>query len=187
MERKGDWILTYTGVEFYPADPRPEEINISDIAHALSNLCRFGGHTEGFYSVAEHSVLVSTLVPPELALVALMHDASEAYLVDLPRPIKQMEGMEFYRNMEDNLQKVICEVYELPYPYPEPVHRMDRLACFVEAHELMQAAWADKEIQELPFEVPPFELYRLRPELAKVQFLNRYQELTGNARNPLVG
>ena len=88
MTDRGPWIQTFTGGAFYPFDPRPEEIHIVDIAHALSNLCRFAGHTSRFYSVAEHSVYVAEHCEREHALAGLLHDASEAYLVDIPRPIK---------------------------------------------------------------------------------------------------
>ena len=63
--RKGDWILTYSGIEFWPLDPRPEDVRIEDIAHALSMQCRFAGHCDRFYSVAEHSIRVADLVPRE--------------------------------------------------------------------------------------------------------------------------
>ena len=92
-ERVGDWIQTMSGVIFYPLDPRPEEIRIEDIAHALSHQCRFAGHCREFYSVAEHSVRVSRELPQEFMLWGLLHDASEAYLVDLPRPIKRWSAM----------------------------------------------------------------------------------------------
>ena len=66
--RKGDWMQTYTGRQFWPIDPRANEVHIEDIAHALSMMCRYNGHCRTFYSVAEHSVLVSQHVPPEHAL-----------------------------------------------------------------------------------------------------------------------
>ena len=82
--RNGSWLQTYTGIQFWPLDPRPEEIDIQDIAHALSLLCRFNGHCQRFYSVAEHSVHVSTILAPEFGLWGLLHDAAEAYLSDIP-------------------------------------------------------------------------------------------------------
>jgi uncharacterized protein len=91
--RTGDWIQTYTGKQFWPLSPLPEDIVIEDIAHALSMQCRFGGHVRTFYSVAQHSVHVSLLVEPQYALWGLLHDAAEAYLVDLPRPIKKFSEM----------------------------------------------------------------------------------------------
>ena len=94
--RKGDWIQTFTGRAFYVLDPRPEDVDIEDIAHALSMQCRFAGHCREFYSVAQHSVTASWLVPPEDALWGLLHDAAEAYVVDLPRPIKRAWQLESY-------------------------------------------------------------------------------------------
>lgn len=74
-ERIGDWIQTFTGRQFWPLDPQPDHIDIADIAHALAHDCRFGGHCRRFYSVAEHSVLLSRAVAPEFRLAALMHDS----------------------------------------------------------------------------------------------------------------
>ena len=79
-ERRGDWIQTYLGIQFWPLDPRPEEVMLFDIAHSLSNMCRFTGHCREFYSVAQHSVIVSQNVPREDAAWGLLHDASEAYM-----------------------------------------------------------------------------------------------------------
>lgn len=89
-KRRGDWMMTYSGRAFWPLDPRADEIDPLDIAHALSMLCRYGGHVRRFYSVAEHCVLMSHAVAPEHALWALLHDATEAYMVDLPRPINRI-------------------------------------------------------------------------------------------------
>ena len=107
--RKGDWFQTYSGRQFWPCDPKPEEIYLVDIAHALSNQCRFAGHCQRFYSVAQHSVIVSEQVPFEHAVWGLLHDAAEAYLVDLPRPIKRHSvlGRE-YKLLEEQLQTCIA-------------------------------------------------------------------------------
>ena len=94
IDRGDGWITTYTGQHFYPLDPRPHEVNMLDIAHALSMICRFNGHTQFFYSVAEHSIRCAYHAHEqwpdriELQLAALLHDASEAYLCDIPRPVK---------------------------------------------------------------------------------------------------
>ena len=94
------WIETYSGKQFYLDGTDTDSIVIEDIAHALANLCRYNGHTNRFYSVAEHSVLVSYAVPKEYALWGLMHDASEAYLSDIPRPFKAMIAN--YKTMEEH-------------------------------------------------------------------------------------
>ncbi|MFG0247924.1 MAG: phosphohydrolase, partial [Phycisphaeraceae bacterium JB051] len=78
------WIQTYTGKAFYPLREDPGIIDIRDIAHALSLQCRFNGHCSDFYSVAQHSVHVSEVVPQAFALWGLLHDAAEAYMSDLP-------------------------------------------------------------------------------------------------------
>lgn len=102
------------GARFYPLDPHPDDIHLSDIIHALSNTCRYGGHTNRFYSVAEHCVLLARWVrekghTPELAMAALMHDAAEAYLGDVPRPIKGM--LPDYCEIEKNVERVIFDKF----------------------------------------------------------------------------
>lgn len=125
-ERSGrDWIQTYTGKMFWPLDPRAEDIDPVDIAHALGNLCRYAGHVKTFYSVAEHSVLMSNTVDPENALWALVHDASEAYLVDIPRPVKNHPSMAPYREAEDRLLLCVAERFGLPPEMPAQVVQYD--------------------------------------------------------------
>ena len=87
--RVGDWIQTFSGGCFWPLDPRSSEVDIHDIAQSLAMTPRYRGHTVRFYSVAEHSVLVSRAVPPEYALWGLLHDAAEAYTADIPSPLKR--------------------------------------------------------------------------------------------------
>lgn len=84
------FLLTASGVAFDLASPRPHDVVPRDLAHALSRLCRFGGHARTHYSVAQHCVLVSTLVPPSLALAGLLHDAAEAYVGDVVTPVKRL-------------------------------------------------------------------------------------------------
>src|SRR5690349_636686 len=111
MWLRGSWMQTFTGRQFYPLDPRLDEIDPLDIAHALSMICRYGGHTKHFYSVAEHCLLMSHAVAPEYALWALLHDATEAYVGDMVRPLKH--HMPDYRQIEDNLMEVIAERFGL--------------------------------------------------------------------------
>jgi len=108
--RQGEWMETWSGVRFYPLDPRPEEVNIEDIANALSKMCRFGGHSRQFYSVAEHSLWVSYRVPPWLALAGLLHDAHEAYVGDMIRPVKNSIRIamgSLWDTIEADLQRAI--------------------------------------------------------------------------------
>ena len=87
-----NWTQTYTGKQFRLMNPTQDSICLDDIAHSLSMQCRFNGHTQRFYSVAEHCWWASHIVSPENALQALMHDASEAYISDIPKPFKLMLG-----------------------------------------------------------------------------------------------
>lgn len=122
------WMETFSGQKFHFGAPTPESIHINDIAHALSNLCRYGGHTRKFYSVAEHCCLMSDWVlssghSPQVALEALMHDATEAYLVDMPRPIKhKLPG---YRAIEDGLARAIADRFYLTCPSLMLIHEAD--------------------------------------------------------------
>ena len=95
-------------------DPKPEMVHIEDIANALSNICRFTGHVKKFYSVALHSVRVSYLVPPEDALQALLHDATEAYMSDINSPLKHTDALAGYRLLEQRMWEVIAEKYGIP-------------------------------------------------------------------------
>ena len=83
------FVITRSGVRFDVVNPRPEDVRLEDIVHSLSHLCRFVGHTDRFYSVAEHSVLVSQLCDQEAAVFGLLHDAAEAYVGDLASPVKR--------------------------------------------------------------------------------------------------
>ena len=116
-----DWIQTYTGRKFHPLDPAMTDFDLRDIAHSLSLLCRFNGHCLRFYSVAEHSVRVSRILPDDLKLWGLLHDAGEAYLTDLPRPVKgQMPG---FRDMEDKIVEYVTlrEVKNLSFANARPI------------------------------------------------------------------
>lgn len=174
-ERKGDWGCTYTGRQFWPEDPRPSDIHVLDIAHALSMQCRFGGHCREFYSVAQHSVLVSIACDPAAALWGLLHDASEAYLVDVPRPAKRAPGMAGYREMERRAMAAVCERFGLPVAMPPSVKRADEAVLAAEARDLMPprsvARWY------LPVSAIADRIVPLHPEQAKRAFLARYDQL----------
>ncbi|RWO20743.1 MAG: hypothetical protein EOS09_26300 [Mesorhizobium sp.] len=121
--RKGDWMQTYSGFQFWPLDPRAEEIHIVDIAHALSMQCRYAGHCRRFYSVAEHSVHLARFVSPKNAMWALLHDASEAYLVDVPRPVKP--DLTNYKYLETKVMAEVCKRFGLSPEMPAEVHEVD--------------------------------------------------------------
>ena len=134
------WIKTYTGKKFYPLRPDPAQIDIVDIAHALSNQCRFTGHCKWFWSVGAHSVMVSEVVSMlggnyVEQLWGLLHDASEAYAVDLPTPIKrQVVG---YAEAEKLIMNAIAEAFDLPENMPQIVKDADEIMLATEARDLM--------------------------------------------------
>lgn len=106
------FIRTFSGKHFYYDKINKDDIDINDIAVSLSNICRFAGHLSHFYSVAQHAVLCSQLVPQEFAFEALMHDATEAYCQDIPAPLKRL--LPDYKRMEEKIDAVIREKYGLP-------------------------------------------------------------------------
>lgn len=119
-------IRTFTGKYVNVFDIDPELICIEDIAHGLSMQCRFGGHTSVFYSVAEHCINVSLMCAYGHELAGLLHDASEAYLLDIPRPIKQ--NLPKYYEAEDNLMRVISKKFGFEYPLSKEVKQCDEIA-----------------------------------------------------------
>lgn len=121
--RIGDWMQTHSGRQFWPLDPRPEEIHIEDIAAALSKLCRYGGQCLRFYSVAEHCRHLASAAPDALKFAALMHDGSEAYLCDIIRPIKS--HLTNYLIIEAELERCIAQRFGLEWPTPAAVKRLD--------------------------------------------------------------
>lgn len=123
-------IKTFTGKYINVFDPRPEDICIEDIAHGLSLECRFGKQLPEFYSVAQHSVLVSNLVWGRHKLAALLHDASEAYLGDVPSPIKKR--LRDYKRVEKILMKAIAEKFGFEYPFHKSIKEADRHMLIVE-------------------------------------------------------
>ncbi len=134
-------IQTASGLMVSPLNPDPSTLTLPDIAHALSHICRFTGHTRTFYSVAEHSVRVARLVPPADRLAALLHDATEAYLCDIATPVKAM--LPGYAEAEDRLARVIADKWGVTYPWPESVKRADRIMLHSEDRELIgQPDWA---------------------------------------------
>src|ERR1035441_5023331 len=127
-------ITTSSGIRFWPLLPNPADIRIEDIAHAPSNQCRLAGHAREFYSVAEHSVRVSQHCRPEDALWGLLHDASEAYLCDVPAPLKELPAFGAYRAAERSLQGTIAARFGLVPEQPASVTEADRVMLRSEEH-----------------------------------------------------
>lgn len=167
-------MQTHSGRAFYPLDPDPDDIDIYDIAHSLSMLCRYNGHCRQFYSVAEHSVLLSHTVDPENAPWALMHDAVEAYFGDMVRPVK-VDLPEFVSH-ERNLEVVIAGKFSLGWPMPAQVKEHDTRIVVDEREQNMAPArlpWALLDGCE-PLGVT---LHFWTPAQAKEAFMSRYMQL----------
>lgn len=128
-------IRTYTGKYVNVIDPRPETIDIIDIAHSLSMQVHFIGHLPFHYSIAQHSLVVSRICPRRYALEGLLHDASEAYLSDMSRPLKAY--LPGYRDIESRMMKVISESLGFQYPLPAEVKEADNRALEIEWNEIM--------------------------------------------------
>lgn len=162
-------------------NPSATDFDIGLIAHALSNICRYGGHSRKFYSVAEHSVLVSRVVPDDLALVGLLHDASEAFVGDMPSPLKKM--CQSYRTIENRVQEAIANQFNLPYPFPHDVHVADKRVYLAERKQITDAEDKLWHTEYTPAEVT---VTGMPPKDAKNFFLSRYEELTRGTGNELV-
>jgi hypothetical protein len=170
-----DSITTFSGIRFWPLHPNPADIRIEDISHALSNQCRFAGHSREFYSVAEHSVRVSQHCRPEDALWGLLHDASEAYLSDVPAPLKELPAFEAYRAAERSLQDTIAVRFGLPIEQPRSVTEADRAMLGIEIRDHLRPT-----VGRQPGRPPHHKLAITnpwQPRIAKARFLSRFREL----------
>lgn len=175
--RKGDWIQTYSGNSFWPFDSHIDDIEILDIAHSLSNQCRYSGHCVKFYSVAEHCVLIAQALERDgqdkkVCLWGLFHDAAEAYCSDVPRPIKK--NFPDYVKVEESIMELIASKYSLG-AFPNIVKEYDDRILVDEKSQNMA-----RSIQKwnLPENVPlNVKIECWLPHEAKDQFLKTYINL----------
>lgn len=172
-KRAGDWMQVFTGIQYWPMDPRADEVSLLDIAHSLSMQCRYNGHVNHFYSVAQHCFHVSHLVSRENAVWGLLHDAAEAYCTDIPRPMKKY--LAGYEGIEAANMAVICDHFGLSYEAPDEVKLMDAGICLAEAAALMKEKPAEWNIPEALR--PDIDIVPWSPELAKARFLKRAHDL----------
>lgn len=169
------FIQTLSGKQFDYINSTIDDIDVEDIAGALSNICRFAGHLPEFYSVAQHSVLCSQIVSPEFAFEALMHDAAEAYCQDIPAPLKAL--LPDYRQLEKRTDQLIRLKFGLPLEESSVVKYADLTMLATERRDLD----IDDSIPWVMLEgIPPIDLFEinpLRPGQAFGLFINRFNEL----------
>jgi hypothetical protein len=173
------YLQTSSSKHVHPLSPSQDEIDIGDVAHSLSQQCRFLGHTETLYTVAQHCVLVSEMVPPGDALWGLLHDASEAYLCDLPAPIKRDPQMKFYRIAEEAMLTCVARKFGLAPEMPQSVMRADKVLLATEFRDVTAVhdlAWIIAECGCEPAE--SLRITPWPPTVAERRFLARFQELT---------
>jgi len=163
MENIDSCIKVYSGILFDPLNPNIEDIKIEDIAHALSQICRFNGHCNEFYSVAQHSVLVSILSEDHRA--GLLHDATEAYLLDIPSPVKK--NINGYKEIENNLLTILSKKFNFTYPLPIDVKQADNTMLMLE----MQTFFTNGKI------FPLTKIKAVQPKEAENIFLNVFNLL----------
>jgi len=170
------WIQTSSGLPIRLDKPFENRYEITDIAHALSNICRFVGHTREFYSVAQHSVLVSQHVPIPVAMDALLHDAAEAYLGDLAHPTKQF--CPGYIKLEEQFTQAISESFDISYPIPDVVKTADRRAFTTEVRDLMMTTDHIKKNKQVNSYAPFKErIIPVDPDRALRMFIDRYETI----------
>lgn len=174
-------ITTWSGKWFDILKPEDYEYDIEEIAHALSNLCRYTGHSNTFYSVAEHSVLVSRLVPDNLALTGLLHDAGEAYLGDVASPLKAL--LPEYKKIEDRVEAAIAAHFDLPFPSPPEIKEADKRMYWQERQGVADNGIRDRLWHQDLRATRKEEAIGMRPEMARRLFLSRYEEIMKGKNN----
>lgn len=168
-------IQTRSGKDFDLIEPSKNEFTVEDVAHALSNICRYCGHVSEFYSVAQHSVMVSKLVEPQYALIGLLHDASEAFVGDVAKPLKEL--LPDYKQVEARIEEFVLSRFGIdPHNIPASIKTADIIALVTEQRDLMHGP--DAELMR-KYKVAPLEekIIPLPPKQAKDLFLERYREI----------
>jgi hypothetical protein len=172
------WMETFTGKRFYSLNPKAEDVDIIDIAHSLSNQCRYGGHTNIHYSVATHCCVLSDYMRRRSssrrdALIALMHDAGEAYLSDIVRPIKHRVTQ--LKEVEAAIDRVVFEAFSLPAVLPQWLKLIDSQIINDERSVVMSDSgndWSTSALEPLGVVIPAWA-----PTRAKFEFLLRFYQL----------
>jgi hypothetical protein len=176
---RGEWIRTRSGKKFYFEDPLPEEVVIEDIAFSLAGINRFTGHSR--VTVAQHCVVGSYQVPKRFALEFLLHDAAEAYIGDVNRPLKKLIGKS-YRRINDRIDRVIRAKYGLPFIESSIVKLVDGRMCLTESRDQMGDGGHDWKFYKVMSPFPDVHITPCSPEEAELNFLERFHELYEHPR-----
>ncbi len=177
---KNNSITMSNGNDFVFNNPDSADYSIEVIAQSLSKICRFGGHCNEFYSVAQHSVSVSDLVPDELKMEALLHDAAEAFVGDMPTPLKQM--LPEYKAIELEIEKSIRQKYGLPEEMNPLIKEADIKMFVTECRDLMESSCALKSFTDI--EPDEKTILTLTPIQSYYYFMARYRNLSISCPNP---
>ena len=170
------YISTFKGNRFFPSEPRIDGIDIEDIAHGLAYQCRFNGQTRAFYSVAQHSLMVASLLPQPLHRAALLHDAAEAYLGDMVKPLKLL--LPDFSRIEAGVTDLIAAAFGVDFSDHDRIKQADLVALATEKRDLMPNSaepWSYLAgIAPLPESIDPWP-----PHVAKTAFLQAWRRLEG--------
>lgn len=169
-----EWITTRSGLRFYFEKPTPEMMNIHDIAFALAGINRFTGHSR--ITVAQHSVIGSYVIHRRFALEFLLHDAAEAYVGDVNRPLKKVLGKK-YRRISDRIDRVVRAKYGLPLEESAEVKRVDARMCLTESRDQMNDQGHDWGYYKGIEAFPHIHIYPWTAEQAEREFLRRFDQL----------
>lgn len=184
MDTDDFYISLISGGTFNYARPEESNITIEDIGGSLSNICRFSGHLPRFYSVAQHLVNTSRIVPREYAFDALMHDTAESATNDLPTPLKW--ALPIFKELETKIESAMAEKFGFNYPYPDSVKEADTTMLLLEKRFVKgdTSVWPMYENLELPILTnyenglyTGIDLKGWQPQRAKREFLERFEEL----------
>lgn len=172
-------IRLLSGAMFDYNNPGASEVGISDLAAPLSKICRFSGHIHGFYSVAQHLVNTSRIVPEEHALTALLHDTAEAFTNDLPTPLKT--AVPVFKDLEHSIESAMAARFGFEHPLPDEVKLADLQMLALEKHHLKRdySTWSVLDGVEWEHLFDRVDLKPWSPGRAEARFLERYRELGG--------
>jgi uncharacterized protein len=169
----GPSIMLHSGAWFDFAAPQSSNFTAEDVAHGLAHICRYAGQCRRFYSVAEHSLLVSD-VATGFEYEALLHDAAEAFIGDITRPLKQM--LPDFKRIEAEVQKAVLERFGIIEPVPPEIKEADLRVLASEQRQIMPPG-TDDWLTGMNIDPAPVRVRHLSPERAKTEWLERFETL----------